>query len=154
MFVFPIMYKNEHFSSYIPVLYLNSLVGVTGGLYYGLRKEYHPEMKVEETDDSKSWHIKNIIDASFQQETKEESSLPQFITQTFDNPFVTISYIEDNTFFYQAKVYESLVKDATGEYTWDYKDSILTNNKDTKSVYSEYSFTMSKPMDETTYFSN
>ena len=52
MFVFPVYYK-EQVCSFIPVLYLDSLMGVVGGLYYGLRKEYHPEMQVEQTDTSK-----------------------------------------------------------------------------------------------------
>ena len=70
MFVFPVIYKNgdeENLCSYIPVLYLDSALGVAGGLYYGLRKEYHPEMTHEETSISKSWHIENIIDSSFVQ---------------------------------------------------------------------------------------
>ena len=67
MFVIPVTY-NDHICSYIPVLYLDSLMGVVGGLYYGLRKEWHPEMKVDESDVAKQWHIKNIIDASFKQE--------------------------------------------------------------------------------------
>ena len=65
MFVFPVMYNNTKLCSYVPVLYLDSALGVAGGLYYGLRKEYHPEMKHNETDHSKSWHIDKIIDASF-----------------------------------------------------------------------------------------
>ena len=45
MFIIPILYDNKHMCSYPPVLYLNSYLGVVGGKYYGLRKEYHPEMK-------------------------------------------------------------------------------------------------------------
>ena len=152
MFVFPVSY-NDHFCSYIPVLYLDSLMGVVGGLYYGLRKEWHPEMKVEETEDSKSWHIRKIIDASFKQKDETEPALPQFISQTFENPFITVSYL-DETYFYQAKVYESLVKESDVDYTWDYKGSELKNRDDTMSVYSEYHFTMSKPMSYKAYFGN
>ena len=68
--------------SYTPVLYLNSSIGVVGGLYYGLRKEYHPNMKVDVPDNlSKSWNIKNTIDASFVQINPSEymNSLPKFM---------------------------------------------------------------------------
>ena len=44
MFVIPVLYDDKHMMSYPPVLYLNSSEGVVGGLYYGLRKEYHSEM--------------------------------------------------------------------------------------------------------------
>ena len=65
MFVFPMLYDDKHMVSYPPVLYLNSSEGVIGGLYYGLRKEYHKEMITTQTNTSKEWHVKNIIDASF-----------------------------------------------------------------------------------------
>lgn len=53
MFVFPVMYDGLHMCSYPPVLYLNSSEGVVGGLYYGLRKEYHPEMVTNQTSTTK-----------------------------------------------------------------------------------------------------
>ena len=65
MFVFPIKYDGLHMCSYPPVLYLNSSEGVVGGLYFGLRKEFHPEMVTNQTEWKKEWHIKNIIDGSF-----------------------------------------------------------------------------------------
>ena len=79
MFVFPVMYDNAHLCSYVPVLYLDSALGVAGGLYYGLRKEYHPEMKHTETDHSKNWHIDKIISSSFVQTDQKMNALPQFI---------------------------------------------------------------------------
>jgi len=113
MFVFPVMYNTDSESklcSYIPVLYLDSALGVAGGLYYGLRKEYHPEMKHNETDHSKSWHIDKIIDSSFVQTSDKLGALPQFIDQSFKNPFVTISYPPfPHAMFYQAKVHENSV---------------------------------------------
>mgnify|MGYP006111798073 CR=1 FL=1 len=92
MFVFPVMYNNTNLCSYVPVLYLDSALGVMGGLYYGLRKEYHPEMKHNQTEQSKLWHIEDIIDSAFVQTNTTLSALPQFIDQTFKNPFVSISY--------------------------------------------------------------
>jgi hypothetical protein len=71
MFVFPIFYDKKHMVSYPPVLYLNSSEGVAGGLYYGLRKEYHPEMKTSQTHDSKEWHIKDIINGVFTKNSTE-----------------------------------------------------------------------------------
>ena len=65
MFVFPIKYDGLHMCSYPPVLYLNSSEGVAGGIYFGLRKEFHPEMVTNQTNTTKEWHIKNIIDGSF-----------------------------------------------------------------------------------------
>ena len=68
MFVFPVMYKYnevEHLVSYIPVLYLNSSIGVIGGLTFGMRKEYKPSMVVEEFDQGKQWTIPDIIYGHF-----------------------------------------------------------------------------------------
>ena len=70
MFVFPVIYTGpdgaETLMSYTPVLYLNSSMGVAGGLYYGLRKEYKPLMKIHVTDTTKSWKVGKIISASFE----------------------------------------------------------------------------------------
>ena len=48
--VFPVIYTGpdgaETLMSYSSVLYLNSSMGEIGGLYYGLRKEYKPFMKI------------------------------------------------------------------------------------------------------------
>ena len=51
--------------SYIPVLYLDSLPGVIGGLYYGLRKEFHPEMKHNATQSSAFWYVNELISSQF-----------------------------------------------------------------------------------------
>ena len=96
MFVFPVMYKENDqeeakLCSYVPVLYLDSKLGVIGGLYYGLRKEFHPEMTHNTTQTASSWYVKDIIQAAFQN-TGDQMEMPQFIKQSFDNPFVTISY--------------------------------------------------------------
>ena len=59
MFVFPVMYEHDdsgkHLVSYIPVLYLNSTLGVIGGLTFGMRKEYKPSMVADEFENGKSW---------------------------------------------------------------------------------------------------
>ena len=59
MFVFPVTYEHDdgvkHLVSYIPVLYLNSTIGVIGGLTFGMRKEYKPKMTAEEFPQGKEW---------------------------------------------------------------------------------------------------
>mmetsp|Transcript_8728 Transcript_8728/g.21519 ORF Transcript_8728/g.21519 Transcript_8728/m.21519 type:complete len:179 (-) Transcript_8728:216-752(-) len=163
MFVFPVMYTHSDteepkLCSYVPVLYLNSSIGVAGGLYYGLRKEYHPGMKVIETSKSKEWHIKNIIDASFIQKKAlvPAAQLPPFIVQSFANPFVTISYPMPitTTKFYQAKVYPvGNVMSCSQTFEWHYKNgSDIKSNSETWSVFSSYWFSMSKPMSYDQYF--
>lgn len=82
-------------------MYLDSWLGVIGGLYFGLRKEYKPSMTTNITATSKSWNVPNIIESAFVQEDKLEDGLPTFIKQSFENPFVTISYPPfANTYFY------------------------------------------------------
>ena len=74
MFFIPVIYthkKEEQLCSYIPVMYLEYLLGVIGGLYLGLRKEFHPKMRDVETDTSESFIIKDILDVSFHQNFDE-----------------------------------------------------------------------------------
>ena len=155
MFYVAVMYNNSKLCSYIPVLYLNSSVGVAGGLYYGLRKEYHPDMKTVENANgtAKSWEIPNLIEASFVQTMREAPKLPNFMYQSFANPFVTISYPPfEKTYFYQAKVYPLKVTMANGGFDWNYKGSTIASNAETWNIFSEYWFTMSQPMDYSTFF--
>ena len=74
MFIFPVMFDGLYMCSYPPVLYLNSSMGVNGGMYYGLQKEFHPNMITNQTNKTKEWHIENIIDGSFVREPSKELS--------------------------------------------------------------------------------
>jgi hypothetical protein len=155
MFFIPVIYthKNEEqLCSYIPVMYLEYLLGVIGGLYLGLRKEFHPKMIDRATDTSKSFIIKDILDASFNQaSTNGSQELDPFFTHTFENPTLTVSYI-NRTFFYTTKVYPAKVIDASHAYEWHYKGSVIKNNENTFASYSEYSFTTSQAMRYEKYF--
>jgi len=157
MFYFPVIYrrkKEEHLCSYVPVLYLDYFFGVVvGDLYWGFRKEYHPKMIIEETDTSKKCTIKDVIYADFRQ-TSENSrqELDPFFAQTFKNPTVTVSYL-NQTYFYNTRVFSlTKVLDTSPVYEWNYKGSVIKNNKNTFGNYSEFTFTISKSMRYKAYF--
>jgi len=164
MFVFPVNVRGR-MCSYVPVLYLNSTIGTLGGLYFGLRKQYHPEMRVSVEKDEdlwvKRWEILTVIDARFRMpnpnannEVKKKSDLPQFIDRIFNQqPFVTRSYF-GNTLFYRAQVYplKGSVINSEEKFSWRYKGANLRDSKKTWSVHSRYWFTMSRPMDYEHYF--
>jgi hypothetical protein len=155
MFFVPVIYthkEEKQLCSYIPVMYLEYLIGVIGGLYLGLRKEFHPKMIDRETDTSESFIIKDFLDASFEQ-TSENSTqeLDPFFTQTFNNPTLTVSYL-NQTYFYTTKVHPTKVIDAAPVYEWHYKGSVIKNNEHTFAHYSEYSFTTSQAMRYEKYF--
>ncbi|MCU0691388.1 MAG: hypothetical protein MUF54_08300 [Polyangiaceae bacterium] len=161
MFVFPVVYThddgNRHLCSYVPVLYLDSQKGVEGGQFYGLRKEYHPEMTHGGNGTASSWwRIDGIIEASFEMQLSEElPGLPNFFGQTMANPFVTISYPpESKTFFYEATVYTSMVTNSTNAFHWNYSGITVQSSEQTSAVYAEYTFTMSFPMTGKEYFAS
>jgi hypothetical protein len=155
MFFIPVTYtheKEEQLCSYVPVLYLEYLIGVIGGLYLGLRKEFHPGMKDVETETSKSFVIKDVVDVNFEKAPADGSKeLDPFFTQTLDNPTVTVSYL-NQTYFYTTKAYPTKVLDASPVYEWHYKGSVIKNNEDTFANYSEYHFTTSQAMRYDAYF--
>ena len=159
MFLFPVIYTHsdgiKYLCSYSPVLYLDSRLGVTGGLYYGLRKEYHPEMEYDEpTDSSKWWRIEDILDASFEQTGVDLKEAPLFFKQILSAPFVTMSYPQPfvTMVFYQSKVYEEKVRNSKASLWWNYNDSDIYDWEDTVSIYSKYFFTMSKPMNRNKFY--
>ncbi len=153
--LFPVIYthkEEEHLCSYIPVMYLDYLLGVIGGLYLGLRKQFHPGMQDVETDASKSFVIKDTLDVSFHKaSTTSSQELDPFFTQTFVNPTVTVSYI-GKTYFYTTNVFPTKVLDTSHEYEWRYRDSVIKNNEDTFAIYTEYRFTTSQAMRYDAYF--
>ncbi len=153
--LFPVIYthKNEEqLCSYMPVLYLDYLKGVIGGLYLGLRKEYHPNMIDRVTDTSRSVIIKNLLEASFQQSQSSSSKeLDPFFTHMLKNPRVTISYF-NLTSFYTSKMSPKRVVDTSHTYKWNYKGSEIKSNKYTLANYTECSFTTSRAMSYENYF--
>ena len=160
MFVFPVIYTHsdgvKHLSSYVPVLYLDSLFGMVGGLYFGLRKEYHRRMKhAEDATGVKCWSIEGILEASFDTQAGQDmEKLPHFYEQIFSNPFVTVSYPQPlpKMLFYQARVFPSIVRGASETFYWNYKGETVRNGDMSSSVFSEYSFAMSRPMNSKKFF--
>jgi len=155
MFFFPVTYthgKEEQLCSFVPVLYLEYLIGVIGGLYLGLRKEFHPRMKDIETGTSKTFAIDGILDAHFEKLPADENQgFDPFFTQTFENPTVTVSYL-NRTYFYTTRATPTKVLDASAVYEWRYKGSVIKNNEGTIAKYSEYGFTTSQAMRYEAYF--
>jgi hypothetical protein len=154
MFFIPVTCTHENeeqLCSYVPVLYLEYLIGVIGGLYLGLRKEFHPGMKDIETDTSKSFFIKDILDVSFQKDPTSSRELDPFFTQTFEHPTVTLSYL-NRTYFYTTNVFPTKVLDTSHEFEWRFKGSVIKSNEDTFANYSEYAFTTSQAMRYEAYF--
>lgn len=153
--LFPVIYRHkgeEQLCSYIPLMYLDYLLGVIGGLYLGLRKQFHPGMKDVKTDTSKSFQIKGILDVSFSKDpTDTVRELDPFFVQTFANPAVTISYI-GRTYFYSTPVTPKKVLNTSHELEWHYKGSVIKNSEDTIANYVEYDFTTSQAMLYDAYF--
>jgi hypothetical protein len=153
--LFPVIYKHkgeEQLCSYIPVMYLDYLLGVIGGLYLGLRKQFHPGMKDIETDTSKSFFIKDTLDVSFSKDSAGGSrELDPFFVKTFRNPAVTIAYL-GQTYFYSTTVTPSKVLNTSHEFEWRYKGSVIKNSEDTFANYCEYVFTTSQAMRYDAYF--
>jgi hypothetical protein len=159
MFLFPVVYTHDdgtkYMCSYSPVLYLDSRLGVAGGLYYGLRKEYRSDMEYgKPSETSKWWRIENILESSFKQKGEELSDLPHFFKQILSTPFVTISYPQPipRMVFYQSKVYPKTVRKADGLFRWNYEGAEISHENDVLSAYSNYFFTMSKPMNAKEFF--
>ena len=153
--LFPVIYTHkgeQQLCSYIPVMYLDYLLGVMGGMYLGLRKQFHPGMKDIETETSKSFVIKDTLDASFSKDpTDTGRELDPFFVQTFVNPAVTVSYV-GRTYFYTATVTPSKVLDTSHEFEWNYKGSVIKNSGDGFANYVEYRFTTSQAMRYEAYF--
>ncbi len=157
MFYFPVIYthkQEEQLCSYVPVLYLDFFFGVIlGNLYFKFRKEYHPEMIIEETATTKNYFVKDIINVSFPQTSKDNrKELDPFFVQTFKNPTVTVSYFKQ-PYFYHTNVFSiTKVLDTAPIYEWNYKGSVIRNNKDTFGNYSEFIFSLSKVMGYKAFF--
>ncbi len=152
---FPVIYTNngeEHLCSYLPVLYLDYFLGVIGGFYFGMRKQFHPTMKYDQTDTSNSYFVKDILDASFDKTSTESTrELDPFFEQIFKKPMLTISYF-NRTNFFSAFVKPTKVIDTSVTYNWNYKGSVITNNENTFSCYCEMNWKLSPALGYEKYF--
>ena len=155
IFYFPVMYNykgEQHLCSYLPVLYLDFLIGVLGGMFLGLRKEFHPQLKYTETDTSNSFIIPNTLHTSFSPlATESRQELDPFFAQIFKRPTATVTYF-NQTVFYTAAVHPTKVLDVSADFEWNYKGSVIKNNEHTFANYCEYSFTTSWAMGYQKYF--
>ncbi len=153
---FPVIYTHkggeQQLCTHVQLMYLEYFMGVVGGMYFGLRKQFRPSMKVEETNTSRSWVIPKVVDASFEQTSTESSrELDPFFAQAFINPTVCFSYFGRYRFYTQ-KVYPNKVLDSSPDYEWCYKGSVIKNNESTFANYSEYDFSVSQAMSYEGYF--
>lgn len=154
LFYFPVIYTHlgeERLCSYMPVLYLDFLIGTLGGLFLGLRKQFHPGLKYIETDTDNSFVLKDIIYANFQGTQENKKELDPFFTQIFRKPTVTASYF-NQIMFYTASVYPKQVNDVSVDYKWKYKGTVIENDENTVASYCEYGFTTSWAMSYEKYF--
>ena len=155
LFYFPVIYTHkgeQHLCSYLPLLYLDFLLGTIGGMFLGLRKEFHPRLKYTEADTSNSFVIPGILSASFHEtSTKCQQELDPFFAQIFKKPTVTFSYFRQ-TDFYTASVHPIKVLNVPAVYEWNYKGTEIKNNEYTLANYCEYNFTTSWAMRYKNYF--
>jgi hypothetical protein len=153
--LFPVIYTHkgeEQLCSYIPLMYLDYLLGVIGGTYLGLRKQFHPGMEEINTDTSKAFKIKDTLDVSFSKDPAgTEREIDPFFVQTFKNPAATISYI-GKTYFYSTTVTPTKVLNTSHEVVWNYKGTTIKNSEHTSANYTEYEFTTSQAMGYDAYF--
>lgn len=155
LFYFPVEYSHKgetRLCSYLPVLYLDFLLGTLGGLFLGLRKQFHPKLKYSETEEARSFNLNNVINADFQKNSGErKGELDPFFTQLFNQPTATVSYF-NRTVFYSASVYPQKVVDTSAVYEWNYKGAVIKNNESTFADYCEYTFSTSWAMGYEKYF--
>jgi len=155
LFFFPMIYRHkneERLCSYLPVLYLDFLLGTMGGLFLALRKEFHPKLKYVETEEKNSFLINNTLRASFSSPKKESpEGFDPFFAQIFNKPTMTLSYFNQIK-FYTTSVYPKKVFNTSADYEWKHKGSLIKNDKISLSSYCEYNFTTSWAMRYDKYF--
>jgi len=155
-FYIPTIYTHnngeEHLCSYGPVLYLDTLMGVIGGLLLGMRKQFHPKMKYDQTDTSNYYIIKDFLNVSCHKTTTESSTeLDPFFDKIFKVPMLTYSYFKKVNFH---SVYLSAKKviDTSTIYSWNYKGNVIKNNENTFSCYNETRWSLSRAISYEKYF--
>ncbi len=155
LFYFPVIYTHrgeEYLCSYLPVLYLDFLLGTMGGLFLGLRKEFHPGLKYSENETSCSFDIKDLLTTNFRRSGMEpRQSLDPFFEDVFKKPTATVSYL-NKLVFYTTTVLPRKVYNISGEYTWNYKGAQIQENEHTFANYCEYDFNTSWAMGPDKYF--
>lgn len=155
LFYFPVIYASEgeeRLCSYLPVLYLDYLLGTLGGLFLGLRKEFHPGLSYAESGSVHSFVLDKIIRANFQIDEPESGrDLDPFFSQIFNQPTATYTYLK-RMVFYTTAVYPERVADASADFVWNYQGAQIRDGDQTLSNYCEYRFSTSWAMGYHKYF--
>ncbi|MBT4255502.1 MAG: hypothetical protein HOC23_16630 [Halieaceae bacterium] len=152
---FPVIFNHkgeQQLCTHMQLMYLEYFIGVLGGFYFGLRKQYRPSMKVKNTRTSRSYTIPGILDVDFEQTSSDSGKeLDPFFAQAFINPGVTRSYFGRYRFYTQW-VYPRKVVKSSSSFEWRYKGTVVENNERTFANYSEYDFSVSQAMNYNGYF--
>jgi hypothetical protein len=152
---FPVIYTHngeQQLCSLVQLMYLDFLIGVMGGLYFGIRKQFRPSMKTHITETSKTYSIKNVLQADFQQKSNNtHDALEPFFAQMFEQPAVTYSYFK-NIRFYRQKVFNVAMIETSVQFEWLYKGSVIRNTDNGFSNYATYDFSVSQAMSYQQYF--
>jgi hypothetical protein len=154
MFFIPVTYSRggqERLCSYVPVLYLDYLIGVVGGLYLGLRKQFHPRMRDVEADATRRFTVGTVLDASFEELDTGGGDLDPFFARTLANPTTTRSYF-GRARFYTTTVDATEVTDVAADIVWRFKGSEVRNEMGFPAHHVEYRFTTSQAMSYEAYF--
>jgi hypothetical protein len=135
----------------VPVLYLDYLIGVVGGLYLGLRKQFRPRMGDLEAEASSRFTVGTVLDAGFEQLGTGCGDLHPFFARTLDNPTTTRSYF-GRTRFYTTTVDATKVTEVAADVVWRFKGSEVRNDEGFPAHHVEYRFTTSQAMSYGAYF--
>jgi|GEM_PF-562870 len=157
-FFFPVIYTHkgeERLCSFMPLLYLDHLFHTLGGCMLGLRKQFHRNMKFNETDTTCSFDIKNILSASFPKNSMEEvevEELDPFFAQIFTKPTLTYSYFLATDFYTTQLFNAKKVYKAAADIEWNFKGTVIKSDEHTFCNFADYSFTCSRAMSYKKYF--
>ncbi len=160
MILIPVMFTYDwpydcirEMSSYCPVLYLDTEEGVEGGDFFGLRKEYHPEITTVVTDTTKTssqagneqWP--DVLNVEYEQTGDDlgPDGLDNFFEQLFTLAYSSLSYDNDYSYM-RAGVFPNEVKAAEEIVNWTWEGMSITDSDDMMSQFSQYYYAMSWPL--------
>ncbi len=141
----------KHMAAFVPVLYLDTEEGVAGGDFYGLRKEYHPEITTEVTNTTKisdmagneQWPDDLYVE--YEQTGENLDGLDNFFEQLFLMAYSSLSY--NNRYkFMRVGVFPREVRKANEFVEWTWDGTSITDSYDMMSQFADYFYTASWPM--------
>eukprot|EP00811_Abedinium_folium_P002510 NODE_12304_length_1233_cov_4.316456.p1 GENE.NODE_12304_length_1233_cov_4.316456~~NODE_12304_length_1233_cov_4.316456.p1 ORF type:complete len:265 (+),score=53.16 NODE_12304_length_1233_cov_4.316456:72-866(+) len=146
MVVVPVVYGGHEFN-FLPGLFLNSSLGVLGGLNFGMRKHWY-SMAVERAEGQKRMSSAGLFNVSFRHDSNKLPTTPDLVWRIWGGPLpsISMSYF-GRLWCWHSELSEVTTFQATATTSLQWHPLAVAEEEPRQAVFVSYDFRITSPVD-------